>query len=442
MNRPNIIFMHSHNTGRYVQPYGHAVPTPNIQRLAEEGVLFRNAFAAAPTCSPSRASFLTGNYPHSTGMLGLAHRGWGMSENSRHIADSLGRAGYLTALCGIEHIVLNKDGAVAPDSTYDQVLPAENARAESVAPAVVDFLKKAPDQPFFMSIGLQETHRPYPPGEPDRYPAEDPRFCTPPRPLPDTPVTRQDMADFKACARIMDDAWGAILNALDETGLAGNTLVCCFSDHGLQFPLNMCNLTDHGMAVYLVMRGPGGFEGGKVIDGMVSLLDLAPTAYDLAGLSEWKWVDGQSMLPLIQGEVERLHEEIYGEVTYHASYEPMRCVRTERYKYIRRYDNRQKPVLPNIDDTPSKDELLRLGLLENRRDQEMLFDLYFDPDEVNNLTDNPGRTEVLEDMRNRLDRFMRETDDPLLSGHVTAPSGARLNNPDGASPRDVTITAP
>ena len=72
----------------------------------------------------------------------------------------------------------------------------------------------------------------------------------------------------------------------------------------------------------------------------------------------------------------------------------------------------------------------------------MLFDLYFDPDEVNNLTDNPGRTEVLEDMRNRLDRFMRETDDPLLAGHVTAPSGARLNNPDGASPRDVTITAP
>ncbi len=77
---PNILYLHSHDTGRYVQPYGHAIPTPNIQRLAEQGVLFRKAFCAAPTCSASRACLLTGQYAHSNGMLGLAHRGFSLRD--------------------------------------------------------------------------------------------------------------------------------------------------------------------------------------------------------------------------------------------------------------------------------------------------------------------------------------------------------------------------
>jgi N-sulfoglucosamine sulfohydrolase len=75
---PNIVLLHSHDTGRFVQPYGHPVPTPNIQRLADQGLLFRQAYAAAPTCSPSRAALLTGRWPHANGMLGLAHRGFAL----------------------------------------------------------------------------------------------------------------------------------------------------------------------------------------------------------------------------------------------------------------------------------------------------------------------------------------------------------------------------
>src|SRR5438094_3612066 len=91
--RPNIIYVHSHDTGRYLQPYGHAVPAPNLQRLASGGVLFRSAFNAAPTCSPSRASLLTGQCPHSNGMLGLAHRGFFLTDYKRHIAHTLRAAG-------------------------------------------------------------------------------------------------------------------------------------------------------------------------------------------------------------------------------------------------------------------------------------------------------------------------------------------------------------
>ena len=96
MARPNILYIHGHDTGRYVQPYGHAVATPNIQKLAEEGVLFRKAFCAAPTCSPSRSALLTGQAPHNAGMVGLVNRGYDLSDHSQHIVTTLRHAGYHT----------------------------------------------------------------------------------------------------------------------------------------------------------------------------------------------------------------------------------------------------------------------------------------------------------------------------------------------------------
>ena len=116
-DRPNVVFLHSHNTGTFVEPFGHAVPTPNLNRLAREGILFRRAFAAAPTCSPSRAAFLTGMHAHSSGMLGLAHRGFQMEDYTRHLVHRLKANGYTTAVSGVEH--------TAPDTSivgYDHIL--------------------------------------------------------------------------------------------------------------------------------------------------------------------------------------------------------------------------------------------------------------------------------------------------------------------------------
>ena len=437
-NRPNIIFMHSHNTGRYVQPYGHAIPAPNLQQLAEEGVLFRKAFSSAPTCSPSRASFLSGMFAHSCGMLGLGHRGFAMSDYTQHMVHTLKANGYETALAGVEH--------TAPDVAtvgYDTILsnldtnypdaPAPRAAAE----AVVEFVKAPHHRPFFVSMGLNETHRPLPVADPEHHPAEDARYCAPPRPLPDTPETRAEAAALKASVREMDTRYGAVLDALDETGLADDTCVFCFTDHGLQFPRNMTNLTDHGIGVYLAIRGPEGFCGGKAVDALVSLIDLAPTVYALAGIETPAFVEGKSLLPLATGEADALHEAVFAEVNYHAAYEPMRCVRTERYKYIRRYDDREKLVLPNVDDTPSKDFLLGYDWEDQPREQEMLYDLIFDPDEVNNLIDRPEMATVRDEMRARLEEWMTQTNDPLLTHTVVpAPGGSRVNDPDGRSPRE------
>ncbi|UCC61929.1 MAG: sulfatase [Anaerolineae bacterium] len=438
MGRPNILYIHSHDTGRYVQPYGHQVPTPNLQRLAEQGVLFRQAFCAAPTCSPSRAGLLTGQCAHSSGMLGLAHRGFSLRDCRQHIVHTLRQVGYQSVLIGVQHVARE-----AEVIGYDRIIPLQSRDADGVASVATNFLRDMPQEPFFLSVGFVETHREFrAPG-----PEENARYCLPPRPLPDTPQTRQDMAAFKASARVLDEGIGTVLDALEASGLSDRTLVICTTDHGLAFPGMKCNLADHGIGVMLILRGPfnlaqGGpssFVGGQVCDALVSHIDLFPTICDLLDVERLAWLQGQSMMPLIQGKAAEINGEIFAEVTYHAAYEPQRAVRTQRWKYIRRFDERRGPVLPNCDDGPSKDVWLQHGWQDRPPASEQLYDLVFDPNETHNLATDPSMAGVLEEMRGRLDRWMRGTDDPLSRGPVPAPAGARVNDPDGLSPREPTI---
>jgi N-sulfoglucosamine sulfohydrolase len=449
--RPNILYLHSHDTGRYVQPYGHAIPTPHIQRLAEQGVLFRQAFCSGPTCSPSRASLVTGQWAHSSGMIGLAHRGFVLQDHGHHIVHTLRRVGYTSALIGVQHV------ATDPARIgYDRVVEVDSRGVEHVAPAAVDFLSHDLPQPFFLSVGFSETHREFPSSDPgeDGGRGQSDRYCLPPATLPDTLQTRRDMAAFKASAQILDRGVGAVLDALDATGLVEDTLVICTTDHGIAFPGMKCNLTDHGIGVMLIMRGlfgdawdrpfgssqgePSGFTGGRVCDAMVSHVDLFPTICELLEIEPPHWLQGESMMPLIRGEAEAIREEIFAEVTYHAAYEPQRAVRTRRWKYIRRFDGRSRPNLPNCDDSLSKEVWLEHGWRERPVASEQLFDLIFDPYEAHNLADDPTTRDVLEEMRGRMERWMRDTDDPLLQGPVPAPLGARVNDPDGLSPREPT----
>jgi arylsulfatase A-like enzyme len=200
-----------------------------------------------------------------------------------------------------------------------------------------------------------------------------------------------------------------------------------------------CTLTDSGIGVMLILRGPTGGASGQVSDALVSHIDLFPTICDLLEISPPAWLQGTSLLPLIRGEATQVNQEIHAEVSYHAAYEPQRAVRTDRWKYIRRFDGRSRPVLPNCDDGPSKDEWLRHGWGERPVAEEYLFDLVFDPNEMDNRATDPAHAHMLDEMRGRLQRWMRATDDPLLHGPVPAPPGAVTNNPDGISPQEPTI---
>jgi N-sulfoglucosamine sulfohydrolase len=421
----NIVYLHSHDTGRYVQPYGHQVPTPNIQRLADQGLLFRQAFCGAPSCSGSRAVLLTGQWAHVNGMMGLAHRGFRLRDYGHHLVHTLRGAGYWSGLVGEQH--LSEDPTVLG---YDAIGDVDTTHVDSVVPATLTMLDDRPrDRPFFLSVGFFETHREFFESSSVR----DALYSSPPPNLPDTPEVRRDMASFKQSARSLDQGVGAVLNALDERDLADDTLVILTTDHGLPFPGAKATLLDSGIGVLLIVRGLGGFHGGRVVDALVSQIDLYPTICALAGIEPPSFVQGRSLMPVVRREVREVNEEVFAELTYHAAYDPQRAIRTRRHKYIRLFGDRLEPVLPNVDDGPTKDLLVAAGYGTRPRPRERLHDLVFDPMETDNLVDDPDHADVLDDLRDRLDAWMRQTDDPLLDGPVAPPDGAELNDPAGVS---------
>ena len=426
---PHILYLHSHDTGRYVQPYGHQVLMPNVQTLADQGVLFRQAFCAAPTCSASRACLLTGQYGQTNGMLGLAHRGWSLRDYSHHIVHTLRDAGYGSVLIGEQHI--SKD----PEAIgYDEVFKIPTTHVETVAPLAMEVLRRGHERPLFLSVGFFETHREFlGPGS-----LRDVHYSQVPPNLPDAREVRADMAGFKASARSLDHGVGLVLNALDETGMGDNALVIFTTDHGMPFPGAKATLYDRGLGVLLILRGRYPFDGGRVIDSLVSHIDLFPTVCEFLGIERPDFLQGVSLLPLLHGEVPGVREEIFAGSTWHAAYEPQRAVRTTRYKYIRRWGEQHTPVLPNTDDGPSKDLLLRYGWSQHQIPREELFDLVFDPNEANNLASDPSHQSILAELRERLELWMRETDDPLLAGRVDPPPGVELNDSDQRSSTEHT----
>jgi N-sulfoglucosamine sulfohydrolase len=247
------------------------------------------------------------------------------------------------------------------------------------------------------------------------------------------------MASYKASARSLDHGVGAVLNALDEHDLADDTIVILTTDHGLAFPGAKATLTDRGLGVMLIVRGPGGFHGGKVSEALVSQIDLFPTLCEAAGIDRPDWLQGKSLLPLVRREADEVNDAIFAELTFHAAYEPQRAIRTQRHKYIRRFGERRTPVLPNVDDGPTKELLLRHGWGDRELPREELHDLVFDPAEAANVADDPAYAEVRAELAARLEAWMRETGDPLLHGDVAPPPGAEVTDPDAISPADTPI---
>jgi arylsulfatase A-like enzyme len=209
---------------------------------------------------------------------------------------------------------------------------------------------------------------------------------------------------------------GVVFDALKESGQWDNTVIVCTTDHGIAFPRMKCNLQDSGIGVMLIMRGPGGFTGGRIIDGLASQLDIFPTLCEICDLEAPDRLEGVSLVPLATGEASAVREEIHAEINYHASYEPVRCVRTDRYKYIRRFSDRTRPVLPNTDDGFSKEVLLEAGW--PLPEPEALYDTWLDPNEAHNLVADPNAAPVLDEMRQRLRAWQERTGDAILEGDI------------------------
>ncbi len=273
-------------------------------------------------------------------------------------------------------------------------------------------------------MGLHHTHRKFP----DIDPGINPDYVQPPMPLYDSRECREDMAAFMTSAMTADRYIGSVLDALRQSGKEDDTLVIYTTDHGIAFPQMKCNLYDTGIGVSLILKYPGNPLKGKAVDALVSQLDLYPTLCDLIHAEKPGWLQGCSLLPLFKGESDQVREEIFSEVSYHAAYEPMRCIRTQRYKLIRFYDEHDCFIPDNIDGSPSKNFVINHGFLEQKREREMLFDLYLDPVERANLIGDEKYNAVYADLNKRLSDWQLATDDPILKGPVPKPEGAIINS--------------
>jgi len=433
---PNLVLIHAHDAGRMIQPYGYNTPTPRLQRFAEHSVTFRRAFAAAPTCSPARAALLTGRYPHCCGMHGLASPRFGFKlvEPTHHLAHFLAENGYMTALAGIQHEAVGP--LMDPRSTgYQHWLNHDEHGVPdgNTLGAAVHFLGQTHDTPFFLSCGIGEPHRDN--GHAGRrhgYDADlpfvedlDGRYTRPPAPIPDNPTTRQDWASFQDGIGRFDRKVGTLLDAIDSHGLADNTLVIVTTDHGIAWPHAKGNLTDMGLGVMLMMRGPTGHADvwglppGRVLDAMVSQMDIFPTLCDMLGLEPPPWLQGLSMTPLLSGQTDRIRDHVFGEQGYHCLVrDPQRSIRTERYRYVRRADG---PHLRIVDDGPANNWMRSLGYANWPAGTELLFDTWFDPSEVHDLSADPTHQAIARELSDRLDRWMADTDDPFVTGDLPEP---------------------
>lgn len=419
MDRPNVILFTAHDLGDFLGTYGHPMATPHLRRFAREGVVFENHFSQGTVCSPSRGSIVTGCYPHTHGLMGLVHRGWALDTvRCPPLPVLLRTMGYDTLLFGFQHEHYDWTAL-----GYRERLAAQGHHADQVVDELSRWLRGRGSgrgrDPFFIGAGTSETHRlgMNPSGFKDgRYAPVRPEEVAVPPWMPDIPEIRGDLADFYGCVGFLDRQFGRLLDVLDETGLAAETIVVFTTDHGASFLHGKASAYDGGVKVALQMRAPGLLPAGGRVRALTAHVDLLPTLFGLLGLPVPAHVQGRSFLDQARGgEGGRKH--VFGEKNYTNYYDPTRWVRTDRHKYIRKglRTNVFDFVIPELELQRADFRSLRpvWDFYSPRRCTEELYDLLDDPGERRNRIDDPALGPALADLRGALDRHMEDTDDPF-----------------------------
>lgn len=423
--RPHVVLMTCHDIGRYIGAYGvKTVLTPHLDQLAASGVRFDNAFTVSPSCSPSRAALATGRFPHSNGVMGLAHPpfSWSLHRDEQHMAALLGNSGYETHLFGHQHVTPHVDYLGFKHLYgFDEIRGChEPALGSNVTSRLAEFLARPPSgQPLYLEINLEEPHRPYDQGgaQPD-----ESRGVTIPGYLPDAVDTRQEMADLQGAIRQADEAIGYILQMLEGAGLHSNLLVLFAADHGLAMPRAKCTLYDPGLEIALLMRWPeAGLRGGRVFGEMVSNVDILPTVLELLNITPPASVQGQSFASLLRGEPYTERTAIFAEKTYHTYYDPMRAIRTDRFKYILNMEVTCRVEVPGDVQRGAIFRSQPEVYTDAQHPPAELYDLDRDPLEMHNLCGDPSYRDIEASLSTRLHDWMVETNDPLLLGWVPSP---------------------
>jgi N-sulfoglucosamine sulfohydrolase len=406
---PNIVFLISDDhSWSDLGCYGNtAVHTPNLDRMAREGMRFNHCYVASPQCSPNRSAIFTGCTPHSTATSRLHTP---MPEWEPTFLEPLKERGYFTG--AFRKVHQGKEFDRRWDFYADRTAPFEK------------FFDALPaNRPFWLQLGFTDPHRPYRPGA--FTPPHDPKNVRVPPFLPDLPEVREDLAHYYDFTARMDAECGQLFEILRRRGLDRNTLVVFTGDNGMPFPRAKGSCYDPGIRVPALAWWPGRIAPGAVREELIAHVDLAPTWLDAAGIAAPAKMQGRSFLPLLTGGAYRPRAEVFSERNWHDNFDPIRAVRTGRYKLI----FNAAPHFPyrpawDIENSPSWAAMLRqsrrggmrpehAALFEPARPPLELYDLQNDPHEFNNLAGDPAHRDALDDLKRRLSGWMHGTRDYL-----------------------------
>lgn len=407
--KPNFVFIisddHSHPD---LGALGRPVQTPNLDRIAREGIRFDNCFVTSAQCSPNRSSILTGCSPHTTATSRLHTP---MPDYEITLIDLLKEAGYFTGAFRKVH-----QGA-----SFDKRWNFYGGAREPFA-KFFDALPKG--KPFYLHMGFTDPHRPYKRGV---YPAKhDPAKVFVPPFLPDTPEIRDDIADYYNAISRMDMEAGQVLALLTERNLLENTLIFFTGDNGMPFPGAKGTCYEPGIRVPLLAWWPGRAKGGRNVSDLIAHVDLPATWLAAAGIPQPKKMQGGSFLPLITGQGSYTpREAVFSERNWHDNYDAIRSVRTRRHKLI----FNALPHLPyrpiaDLRDSPTWASYLNLARRAELKPEHLrlqqpvrpvveLYDLEKDPWEFHNLADEPAYAGLRENLKMRLSDWMHDTSDYL-----------------------------
>ncbi len=436
--RPNIVFIIAddqawNDSGAYGNP---KVRTPHLDRLADQGMRFDNAFLTIASCSASRSSIITGRYPHNTDAEQLH---WPLPGRHLTFVELLKHSGYYTAAAGkwhlgeavkdrFDHIVeADVSGFQLPsgaDQDKGKFIQRMSGDARSGCDQWGPTLRGRPrNKPFFMWFAALDPHRPYDEGIiPNPHEPED--VIVPPY-LPDIPEVRKDLALYYDEITRLDSFLGLVMRELDAQGVAENTVILYISDNGRPFPRAKITLYDSGIKTPWVVRWPARVKAGSATASLVSSVDIAPTLLELAGVSGSSLFEGRSFAKILTDPAAATRDYIYAEKQWHDYDDQCRAVRSDRYKYIRNYYNDQ-PATPSADGvrSPTYRKMLALraegkltaaqqNIFVAPRPAEELYDCQTDPFETVNLAADPDHASALRKMRRALDRWQKETRDVI-----------------------------